>query len=657
MTSIYANLTWNSELKDGKGGKEADFGKTGWGKLKSGNTKAYMTGNGVTVVDVDAIKLKDIDKKLAKMLKKFKPNTITKRGRHYYFKCEDMPSKTDILPSVDIRSTRGLIFYEYTGGNENISYEVQHNDIPDMPKKMFKYLTALQGGRYTDDFKSETKAATEYAKPTVDEVKEMLTYIDSYEDQDIWVKIGMALFRWDEDEGFGLWDEWSKQASNYTAKGMLRWSSFAEDGNRSQSIGMGTLVKLAKDGGYIKGRSASEGFYFDEVTGKFVEVEHGQPLFFHSNETAFRYALKGRGVNAEDIKNMMNGGIESVRLQYAPDNVLEYNRSLNTYIPPSEGIKGSWSTISKLIDNLFHRRPEMREEFINWLSVIATYNVRTGIGWGFHGIEGSGKGLIVEVMAEVLGASNCSLEVTDNELESAFNPFLFNTQLVQLNEVSHDFASRGKVAGKLKSWVTAPTININMKGLKQFDADNYANFILNSNSAKPLELSTTDRRWNIVKALNPVRECSWWGDDSYNDIKKEISAFRYYLVEEYECNKAEASKPSVHTKDKDMIAEQTTSRTQQFTDWLLNKDKDKLYELVDYSENDFNLNYEIIDECFEADFYPSDVILKLLQIELDDEHISKKKMVTLLKPFFKDAVYKVAKTGKKPVRGLKLTKN
>lgn len=76
----------------------------------------------------------------------------------------------------------------------------------------------------------------------------MLSFVDGCEDREVWVSIGMALKAEFGDAAFDAWDNWSQQAGNYNALACRSsWRGFK---SRHGGYTIGTLIKLAKDGGY-----------------------------------------------------------------------------------------------------------------------------------------------------------------------------------------------------------------------------------------------------------------------------------------------------------------------------------------------------------------------------------------------------------------------
>lgn len=88
---------------------------------------------------------------------------------------------------------------------------------------------------------------------TVQEVEEMLSYLDPDMPYQDWVNVGMAL----HSEGFNLslWDIWSSKGTKYkSGECAKKWQSFNEDAG----ISIGTLVKMAQDAGWVKNQYRAE---------------------------------------------------------------------------------------------------------------------------------------------------------------------------------------------------------------------------------------------------------------------------------------------------------------------------------------------------------------------------------------------------------------
>lgn len=80
---------------------------------------------------------------------------------------------------------------------------------------------------------------------TVADLHELLSYIPA-DDRETWLQVGMGVKAEFGTNGFDAWDTWSSSAASYsTADAKTVWRSF-----RKAGTGMGTVIKLAKDGGW-----------------------------------------------------------------------------------------------------------------------------------------------------------------------------------------------------------------------------------------------------------------------------------------------------------------------------------------------------------------------------------------------------------------------
>ena len=93
-----------------------------------------------------------------------------------------------------------------------------------------------------------TAAVLDRAPIDLRQAEAMLQFIDGAEDRETWVAVGMALKAEFGDGAWSAWDSWSQQAGNYSAPACLSsWRGFK---SRAGGYTIGTIIKLAKDGGY-----------------------------------------------------------------------------------------------------------------------------------------------------------------------------------------------------------------------------------------------------------------------------------------------------------------------------------------------------------------------------------------------------------------------
>lgn len=83
---------------------------------------------------------------------------------------------------------------------------------------------------------------------TLAQAEGMLQYIGGADERDTWLAVGMALRAEFGDAAFEAWNDWSAAAPNYDAKAVrASWRGFKA---RAGGFTIGTIIKLARDGGY-----------------------------------------------------------------------------------------------------------------------------------------------------------------------------------------------------------------------------------------------------------------------------------------------------------------------------------------------------------------------------------------------------------------------
>jgi len=122
-------------------------------------------------------------------------------------------------------------------------------------------------GKDTPPPQTQTSSGGIYAPPlgerdwTEAEVRLMLNHVSADVGNDDWVRIGMALKTWDPGErGRAVFVNWSATAPNRFDErdANTRWNSFSPQGNGAGRVSLGTLVHLAKQGGFNSGGTKTE---------------------------------------------------------------------------------------------------------------------------------------------------------------------------------------------------------------------------------------------------------------------------------------------------------------------------------------------------------------------------------------------------------------
>lgn len=127
----------------------------------------------------------------------------------------------------------------HVSGNKYRAVVGTPNDIEEAPQSLISLLKAT----------IKPKRASYHHDGEDVDIAELLDYIDGRDySHDDWLMVGMAIHEATKGTGFELWTEWSKKSPKSTGKSWERkWNSF---GNSPNPVTVGTLVHLAKQGGW-----------------------------------------------------------------------------------------------------------------------------------------------------------------------------------------------------------------------------------------------------------------------------------------------------------------------------------------------------------------------------------------------------------------------
>ena len=650
--TIYCNLKWDGNKK------KAYFGGK-WGAMdkSEANTIAYKTGNGLIVVDVDTQDLDEIDKRVGDELKKLAPTVTTKRGYHYYFwhkKSKEFVNDSAYTELVDVRSDGGIIFAQYRGKDtEHISYKKTGKIYKKIPKKLYKILLKLRvvktrnkksRDRWSKAPKGEIHSATlSYAAKdfhsglSFDEVMlRGVEYVENYlggtprEMKLMSRRIKDAYEYWKEnrlkeakevedieDTDFSE-DEVLGMLLMAQKKGALELEKTMKTLKKKTKISMGTMRNMLDEslrGGdnlsaYFKGN-----IIWDNKLNVFAEVR--DECIIHHNKSGFTQTVMSKSgfMKPQDVTDRLSK-IPNKCLVYAPDvDDIEFkdefgNDCVNSY----RGIKFDAvghkipKLIDKLLNNLFVSDMAAKNNFIHWLAYILQFKKRTNVAWGFYGASGTGKGLLVDIIYRLLGLGNCSINVGDVSLQSNFNSYAYNKLFIHLNEIASDYHSRHGVAGKIKALVSDDVIQINMKGVSEISQRNYCNLILNSNNPNPIEIDTTDRRWNLINCNSVLAELDWFtvgvtGDKIISKYKK----FGEYLMN-LKVDKFKATHIMTRSKTKENLMLQTSNPLKIVGDMMVKGECKNIEEYLGLTDKNFEIDLKELEKSCETGFWRVSII-------------------------------------------------
>lgn len=111
-----------------------------------------------------------------------------------------------------------------------------------------------------------------------------------------------------------------------------------------------------------------------------------------------------------------------------------------------------------------------------------------------QGPEGAGKSYLGELMKHIIGPSNYR-ELDNDALTQPYTEWASSKQLVVVEEVMA--VGRREISNKLKTKITSPTLEINIKGVRQYIIPNRMNFIMLTNHKDALPIDPGDRRYFV----------------------------------------------------------------------------------------------------------------------------------------------------------------
>jgi hypothetical protein len=224
---------------------------------------------------------------------------------------------------------------------------------------------------------------------------------------------------------------------------------------------------------------------------------------------------------ALDIPNrIVNMYAEPDLMARARQRIAALPQSVPQSVPP---------TIHKIIWSVVGSDQQSYDHFINWLRFVVCERRRSQTAWLFNGVNGTGKGLLAhKILRQLIGTTNSAF-FEASVLEDKFTDSLETSLLTIIDEVTiGELEDSKKILSNLKSRITEPTITIRKMRTAPYEAPNYNNFVLFSNSKEQIVIEQTDRRYNVGMYQNVKLDIS--DDEVNNQIPAELEDFAVWLL-------------------------------------------------------------------------------------------------------------------------------
>jgi hypothetical protein len=384
---------------------------------------------------------------------------------------------------------------------------------------------------------------------------------ENIEDWNDWNDMGLAVWGASNgsDTGFAAFDEWSKKSEKYDQKETReRWDHYKT--SPPNKIGMGTLVYIA--------RSFNPSFENEEsdvdrlnkmhailpIGGKTRVVTFGELPAFPGRETIVLTQT------IDDFKSLKNkyrhewvdkdGEVHSTQLgshwiysqqrrQY--DGGMAFmphhdgdvgNNKLNLWRgfgvkaikpePDSKAEAGCRKFLDFMLDIICSGNKEHFDYLVKREATIFQKRIRTEIALGLRTKEeGCGKGFYEATMSRLLGKQHAMQATNPEHIIGKFNPHL--ETLLRLTADEALFVGNHKHRNALFSLITEADLTVEPKNCGVYQADNFLNISVTSNSDHFLPVSGTARRFFI-----PTVSTARMQDHAYfNDLTADLEAGGY----------------------------------------------------------------------------------------------------------------------------------
>jgi hypothetical protein len=227
--------------------------------------------------------------------------------------------------------------------------------------------------------------------------------------------------------------------------------------------------------------------------------------------------------------------------------ILNAKKYDNIEVPPQ---------IARVIRSICGNDDECIRHFLNWLAHIFQTRCKTCTAWVFHGVSGTGKGLLLTKILKPLFGHMHVLEYTAAQLDDTFNAGLETAIILGIDEFHYESArTGGNVMNKLKNIITEDRLAIRAMRQDAIMLPNFTNVLIFSNHPDPVYLASHDRRFNVAPAQEvPLRMT----EAEIEEIESEVRTFANFLWS-FEVNQEDVRRILLNEARSRMIVASQTS--------------------------------------------------------------------------------------------------
>jgi hypothetical protein len=231
-------------------------------------------------------------------------------------------------------------------------------------------------------------------------------------------------------------------------------------------------------------------------------------------------------------------------------------------------------TIAKILASICGNDQESYDRFINWLAHLFQTRRRTNTSWIFHGVQGTGKGVLISKILRPLFGEQHVVQWTMQNFEEIYNSGLEKCLILFLDEFKANASKNVDIImNKLKAYITEDIISCRGMRENEVQIPNWLNVIIASNHPDPIQIPEHDRRFNVAPAQEKALKITQGEIDA---IENELPMFASFLWN-FDVNTAHVRAPMLNAARELMIRASRTTIDEFFTmlqrgdfSWFLN---------------------------------------------------------------------------------------
>ena len=132
--------------------------------------------------------------------------------------------------------------------------------------------------------------------------------------------------------------------------------------------------------------------------------------------------------------------------------------------------------------------------------IIQKPHIKTAVCLALQSKQGGGKGIILKLMAAIIGDNHYSQNSNANHIFGDFNGLLEGKVLINLDEAF--WGGDKKLEGNIKNKITEDKQSINKKNINHYNINDFCNYIISTNSDWFAGVEEGDRRYYCTQLSN-----------------------------------------------------------------------------------------------------------------------------------------------------------